>query len=228
MVWSEGNLRRELAGVAEVWSCAYGPPVCGFAPAGGFVVGGTSVGVGESDAVYGVRTDRPLPQVLWSTHQLDANRFRNACGWSGVHTVPGDQVEENSSWNRELQTLVRRRGRQLARLSRERRSRPFDAAACRDIHSSEGAERCALVLQSVRLRYSFTTAHQCAATIQRVDRKRRGTHDREPRNGRSHYSSSGISSTNDFHPFDCAVNDTNSKLLNARASAKVRMTNKSI
>ena len=93
-------------------------PACGFAPTGGFVVGGTGDGFGESDAVCGVRTDRPSPLVLWSTHELDAIRFRNACGWSGVHVVPGGRAEENSSWNRRVWTLFRRWGWQWLRSSR--------------------------------------------------------------------------------------------------------------
>ena len=79
-----------MAGEADVWSCASGPPACGFAPAGGFVVGAINVDFGESYAVCGVRTDRPSPLVLWSTHELDAIRFQNACGRVGVHVVPGD------------------------------------------------------------------------------------------------------------------------------------------
>ena len=89
-MFPDGNLRTYMAGVADVWSCVYGPPACGFVPTGGFVVGGTGDGFGESDGVCGVRTDRPSPLVLWSTYELDAIRFRNACVRIGVHVVPGE------------------------------------------------------------------------------------------------------------------------------------------
>ena len=64
-----------------------------------------------------VRTDR---RHRYSGRRINwiANRFRNACGRSGVHVVPGGRAEEKPRWNNRLRALFRRWGWQWLRSSR--------------------------------------------------------------------------------------------------------------
>ena len=95
-------------------------------------------------------------------------------------------MNKNSSWNRELQTLLRRPGWQAVRLSRIDAHYAPDVSVRCLLASSTGSELRALTLEPVWLRYPFCDRHNSGTEMSNTMSISSAPHTDAPReNGQS-------------------------------------------